>query len=89
MDALSPGARLRWPSARARGADAEDEAGTAPVHAGIEYDAGRLALRAGLEELRQTFGVGLRVSRRLQVDLAYLQHDDLEGTYLLSADVRF
>lgn len=71
------------------GGDAEDEAGTAPVHAGIEYDAGRLALRAGLEELRQTFGVGLRVSRRLQVDLAYLQHDDLEGTYLLSADVRF
>ena len=71
------------------GGDAEDEAGTAPVQAGIEYDAGRLALRAGFEELRQTFGLGLEITRRLQVDLAYLQHDDLEGTYLLSADARF
>ena len=71
------------------GGDAQDEAGTAPVQAGIEFDAGRLALRAGFEELRRTFGLGLEISRRLQVDAAYLQHDDLEGTYLLSADVRF
>ena len=71
------------------GGDAEDEGAKAPVHAGIEYDAGRLALRAGFEELRQTFGLGLQVNRRLQVDVAYLQHDDLQGTYLLSADVRF
>ena len=71
------------------GGDAADERGTAPVQAGIEYDAGRLALRAGFEESRQTFGLGLEIGRRLQVDAAYLQHDDLEGTYLLSADVRF
>jgi hypothetical protein len=71
------------------GGDADDDADSAPVNAGIEYQADRMALRAGFEEQRQTYGLGLHLGRRLDVDVAYLQHDELEGTYLLSATVGF
>ena len=71
------------------GGDAEDDAGAAPVNAGLEYQAGRISLRAGFEEERQSYGVGLQVARSIDVDVAYLQHDELEGTYLLSATVGF
>jgi len=71
------------------GGNAEDDAGAAPVNAGLEYETGRISLRAGFEEERQTYGLGLQVARRIDVDVAYLQHDELEGTYLLSATVGF
>lgn len=71
------------------GGNAEDDAGTAPVNAGLEYRTGRIALRAGFEEERQTYGLGLQLGRRMDVDVAYLQHDELEGTYLFSATVGF
>ena len=71
------------------GGDASDDAGAAPVHAGLEYQAGRIALRGGFEEERQTYGLGLQFGRKMEVDIAYLQHDELEGTYLLSATVGF
>ena len=60
-----------------------------PLNAGLEYRHHYLALRAGLEEGRQSFGLGLTPHRNLDLDLAYLQHDALEATYQLSAGFRF
>ncbi len=71
------------------GGDAEDQSGAGPINAGIEYEHGHLALRAGLEDNRQAFGVGLQVHERLQLDVAFQQHDELEDTYLFSASVGF
>jgi hypothetical protein len=71
------------------GGNAEDDAGAAPLNAGIEYSTGRIALRAGFEEERQTYGLGLFLGDRMDLDVAYLQHDELEGTYLFSATVGF
>jgi hypothetical protein len=71
------------------GGDAADDAGTTPLNAGIEYSAGRIDLRAGLDEERQTWGLGIRLGQRLDVDVAWLQHDELEGTYLVSATVGY
>ena len=71
------------------GGDASDAGDPSPLLAGIEYDVGKLALRAGLQEERQTFGVGLRARDELRLDLAYQQHDQLEATYVFSASVGF
>jgi hypothetical protein len=71
------------------GGDAEDDSGAAPINAGLEYQTGRIALRAGYEEERQTYGLGLGLTRSIDLDIAYLQHNELEGTYLLSATVGF
>lgn len=60
-----------------------------PLNAGLEYRHPYIALRAGLEEGRQSFGLGLTPHRNLDLDLAYLQHDALEATYQLSASFRF
>ena len=60
-----------------------------PLNAGLEYRHHYIALRAGLEEGRQSFGLGLTPHRSLDLDLAYLQHDALEATYQLSAGFRF
>ena len=69
------------------GGDAEDNSGAEPVNAGIEYVVGKVALRGGLEEGRQAFGLGLEVHDRLTLDAAYLQHDDLESTYFFSGSI--
>ena len=69
------------------GGDAEDVSGSEPLNAGFEYRVGKVSLRAGMQESRQTFGVGVRPRDQLSIDLAYLQHDELEATYLLSAAV--
>lgn len=71
------------------GGDASDDAGAVPINAGIEYTLGNLSLRAGLDEQRHSFGLGLQPHRRLGLDVAYLQHQDLEDTYLLSARIGF
>jgi hypothetical protein len=71
------------------GGDANDAADNAPLNAGLEYQHHYLVLRAGLEEGRQSFGLGLKPHRRLDLDLAYLQHNELETTYQLSAGIRF
>ena len=71
------------------GGDATDETGNEPVNAGVEYGYKDLALRVGFEESRQAFGVGLRSRDRLELDLAYVEHDELEATYRLSAGLRF
>ncbi len=60
-----------------------------PLNAGVEYRHHYIALRAGLEEGRQAFGLGFTPHRTLDLDLAYLQHDALEATYQLSASFRF
>lgn len=60
-----------------------------PLNAGLEYRHPYIALRAGLEEGRQSFGLGLTPHHNLDLDLAYLQHDELEATYQLSASFRF
>lgn len=88
-DRYVAGGRARIALGSRTGGDAEDDTGAAPVNAGVEYDMGRLALRAGFEDERQSFGLGVQVSSGLRLDVAYLQHDDLEGTYLVSADVGF
>lgn len=71
------------------GGDAQDDADAAPINAGVEFSTGRLDLRAGFEEERQTYGLGLQLGRRVDVDLAWLTHQDLEETYLVSATVGF
>ena len=48
-----------------------------------------LALRAGIEEGRQSLGLGLNPLDNLNFDLAYLQHDELAATYQFSAGFRF
>ena len=60
-----------------------------PLNAGLEYRHHYIALRAGLEEGRPSFGLGLTPHRTLDLDFAYLQHDALEATYQLSAGFRF
>ncbi len=71
------------------GGDASDDADAAPINGGLEYQTGRIALRAGFDEERPTWGLGLQLSRAIVVDVAYLQHNELEGTYLLSATIGF
>jgi len=71
------------------GGDAEDASGARPLNGGFEYEYGKVSLRAGMQESRQTFGIGVRPRDQLSIDLAYLQHDELEATYLLSAAVGF
>lgn len=71
------------------GGNAADDAGSVPVNAGAEYIRGKLALRVGLDEERQSYGVGLQPHARLGLDIAYLQHPELEDTYLLSARIGF
>ena len=71
------------------GGDAADAGDAEPVHAGIEYEYGKVALRAGLDETRHAFGLGVQAHPKLRVDVAYLQHDELEATYLVSAVVGF
>ncbi len=71
------------------GGNATDDAGNAPINAGVEYQIGHIALRAGLDEERQSFGLGLQPHSLLGFDIAYVQHPDLEETYLLSARIGF
>ena len=70
------------------GGAAEDESGAAPLNAGFEYWYKNIALRAGLEEERKAFGLGLQPHRRLTLDMAYLEHDGLDPTYRFSAGFR-
>lgn len=72
-----------------RGGGAADESGASPLNAGCEYWYKNIALRAGLEEERKAFGLGLQPHRRLTLDVAYLEHDGLDPTYRLSAGFRF
>jgi len=71
------------------GGDAADAGDATPLLGGLELAYWHLALRAGLEEGRQSLGVGLRVHGRLHLDLAYAQHDELEATQQLAAAFRF
>jgi hypothetical protein len=71
------------------GGEATDESGADPLNFGFEYDRGKIVLRAGLEEGRQAFGLGLVPHDRLDVDLAYLNHDELESTYQVSLGYRY
>ena len=71
------------------GGDAADESGANPLNAGFEYVRGKIALRTGLEEGRQAFGVGLAPHDRLELDLAYQDHDELKSTYQVSLGFRY
>ena len=71
------------------GGDADDVGNGEPLRAGLEFEHGKVALRAGLDESRQSFGLGFQAHPKLRVDVAYLQHDELEATYLVSAVVGF
>ena len=81
------GGRATATLAARAGGDAEDAGGAEPVHAGIEFARGKVALRAGLDESRQAYGLGVQAHPKLRVDVAYLQHDELDSTYLVSAVV--
>ena len=83
------GGRLSATVASRNGGDAADAADQSPLNTGVEYSVGRLALRAGLEESRTALGLGLQIRHGLELDVAYLQHDELEATYLFSAGFRF
>lgn len=70
------------------GGDATPEGGDARLNLGVEYGYRFLAVRGGLDESHPAVGLGLRPHARLALDLAWLQHDDLEETYQLSATFR-
>jgi hypothetical protein len=70
------------------GGDATPEGGGARLNLGVEYGYRFLAVRGGLDESHPAAGLGLRPHARLALDLAWLQHDDLEETYQLSATFR-
>ena len=70
------------------GGDAKNHSAD-PLLAGVEYDLGKLSLRAGLQEGQQTLGVGIKARGALQLDVAYQRHDDLEATYVFSATTTF
>ena len=82
------GGRATVALASRAGGGIDADSGT-PVHTGIEYSYRSLALRGGLEEDRQSLGLGLQPHQRITLDFAYLQHDQLESTYQLSANVSF
>jgi hypothetical protein len=71
------------------GGNADDAGDGSPFNAGIEYRYRTLALRGGLEEGRQAFGIGLEPHQRIALDVAYMQHDQLESTYQFSANLSF
>ncbi len=71
------------------GGDSTNAADKAPLNAGLEYHHRYITLRAGLEESRQSLGLGLKPHAKLDLDLAYLQHNELRATYQLSANFRF
>ncbi|MFT5377021.1 MAG: hypothetical protein ACI906_003859 [Candidatus Latescibacterota bacterium] len=71
------------------GGDANDADDASPFNAGVEYNYRTLALRGGLEEGRQAFGMGLQPHQRIALDVAYMQHDELESTYQFSANLSF
>lgn len=70
------------------GGDAAPEDGGTRLNVGVEYWYRFLAVRGGLDESHPAVGLGLRPHARLALDLAWLQHDDLEETYQLSATFR-
>ena len=85
---LGPGKAILALASRT-GGDAADATDNLPLNAGLEYWYKNVALRLGIEDSHQTFGLGLTPHPRLVLDLAYQQHDELEATYLLSAALRF
>ena len=84
-----PGGRAVLSIASRLGGNAEDVSGAEPINAGLEYWYEHLALRAGLEEGRRTYGLGLRLRGRLQLDLARFDHHELGHTYQFSAGLHF
>ena len=85
---LGPGRGTLLAAVRA-GGDAAAADNASMLLAGVEYSYRYVAVRAGLEEGRQSLGIGLRVHPRLQLDLAYAQHDELESIQQVSAGFRF
>ena len=71
------------------GGQAADASGANPLNLGVEYAHGKIALRVGREEGRQAFGLGLVPHERIEFDLAYLDHDELESTYQVSLGFRY
>ena len=87
-----PKLRSRWigavTSTLGGTASSADQSGALDL--GVEYwYQDQVALRAGAEESRLTLGAGLRPSDRIEVDLAYLRHEELDSTYRISASFRF
>lgn len=71
------------------GGDATDNTDRTALNAGVEYRHRYIALRAGIEAGRQSLGLGLTPLDNFDLDLAYLQHDELAATYQFSASFRF
>jgi len=71
------------------GGDANRADDASPLNAGLEYNYRTLALRGGFEEGRQAYGIGVRPHKRIALDVAYMQHDELESTYQFSANISF
>lgn len=66
-----------------------DNTDNTTLNGGVEYRHRYIALRAGIEAGRQSLGLGLTPLYNLDLDLAYLQHDELAATYQFSAGFRF
>ena len=86
------GGRTILSLATRRGGDAEDQSGAKPINAGLEYWYQHVALRVGMEESSRTYGLGLILRRRFELDLARFDHYELGHighTYHFSAGVQF
>ena len=102
-DVITPSARVGlacfWPVALLRGeltsalelkAEKESDRYDLNFSSGVEYRfRNLLALRLGSQQGRFTAGAGLRMYNRLDIDYAFLQHEDLNNSQRVSIAAQF
>ena len=102
-DVITPSARVGlacfWPVALLRGeltsafelkAEKESDRYDLNFSSGVEYRfRNLLALRLGSQQGRVTAGAGLRIYNRLDIDYAFLQHEDLNNSHRVSIAAQF
>jgi len=60
-----------------------------PFSASIEHTHNIMALRFSHEDDRQNIGIGLQPYPSIGMDMTYIQHEELDSTYQLSANISF
>ena len=102
-DVIMPSARMGlacfWPVAFLHGkltsafelkAENESERYDLNLSSGVEYRfRNLLALRLGSQQGKFTAGAGLRIYNRLDIDYAFLQHEDLNNSHRVSIAAQF
>ncbi|MEE3233014.1 MAG: UPF0164 family protein [Candidatus Latescibacterota bacterium] len=71
------------------GRSANNNSNPFPFSASIEHTHNILALRFGHEDGQQNIGIGLQPYPSISMDVTYIQHEELDSTYQLSANISF